>query len=404
MRKLDRKNIRVVVAMSGGVDSSVAAALLKRQGSCAEPGRSIDVVGIFMKFWSDQSASRIVTDKKDNTNRCCSLESEKLARLVAKKIGIPFYVLNVEKEFKKKVVDYFLEEYKKGNTPNPCVVCNKEIKFGFLIKKALELGADFVATGHYTRISVIPSLTGNPGKVENTLDSRFRGNDKRQFKLLKGKDKNKDQSYFLWQLSQEQLSHVLFPVGGYIKPEVRKLARKFNLPTAETPESQEVCFVSDSVNNFLKKYLKPSPGEIKNADGEILGQHNGLWFYTIGQRRGLEIAQGPWYVVGKDFKKNALIISKNKKNLLKKELIVKNVNWVSDEYAEFCGRRKKSILDVEVKIRYKSNFAKAKIFSVGKNKVKVVFQKPQQAITPGQSAVFYKGKELLGGGVIIADD
>ncbi len=345
---MENKNIKVIVAMSGGVDSSVSAALLKRAG--------FDIVGIMMKFWKDGV---------DGKNRCCSVESEKLARLVAKKIGIPFYVVNVEKEFKKKVVDYFLSEYKKGNTPNPCVVCNKEIKFGFLIKKALSLGADFVATGHYASI--------------------------KQGKLLKGVDKEKDQSYFLWQLNQEQLSYVLFPVGGYTKPEVRKLAKKFKLPTVQTPESQEVCFVQNTTNDFLKKYLKTKPGKILDISGEIVGGHQGLWFYTIGQRRGLEIPQGPYYVIDKNFKNNNLIVSKNKKDLDKKELVAENINWILPQ---------KLPLEVKVKIRYKSNFAKAKILSNGKNKVKIIFAKPQKAITPGQSAVFYKGSQLLGGGVI----
>ncbi|MEI7424870.1 MAG: hypothetical protein WCK10_02005, partial [Candidatus Staskawiczbacteria bacterium] len=245
-------NKKVIVGMSGGVDSSVTAALLKQAG--------FDVVGIFMKFWKDG---------KSSDNRCCSVESEKLARLVAKEVGIPFYVLNVEKEFKKKVVDYFLSEYKKGRTPNPCVVCNKEIKFGLLIDKALALGADFIATGHYARTSLgsnlssainffpavgtpfVPAGTSGPRPAKSLLP-----------RLFKGVDKEKDQSYFLWQLNQKKLSHVLFPVGGYTKPEVRKLAKKFKLSTAESPESQEVCFVSDNVNNFLSKYLKTKPGKV----------------------------------------------------------------------------------------------------------------------------------------------
>lgn len=374
MKSGANRKVKVVVAMSGGVDSSVAAALLKRVG--------FEVIGIMMKFWKDGHSS---------DNRCCSVESEKLARMVAKKIGIPFYVLNVEKEFKKKVVDYFLTEYKKGVTPNPCVVCNKEIKFGFLIKKALLLGADFVATGHYARIQ--------------------------KGKLLMGKDKNKDQSYFLWQLDKEQLGRVLFPVGGYTKPEVRKMAEEFKLPTAETPESQEVCFihphtkqehqenlqadkscacygvgVKDTTNNFLKKYLGTKPGNIVNKKGKVLGKHNGLWFYTIGQRRGLEIPQGPYYVINKNFKKNILIVSKKQKDLGKKELVAGDVTWILPQ---------KLPINAEVKIRYKSDFAKAKIFKLAGKKVKVVFQKKQRAITPGQSAVFYKGKELLGGGIIL---
>lgn len=347
---------KIVVAMSGGVDSSVAAALLKKQG--------FDVVGIFMKFWKDGQSSE---------NRCCSVESEKLARLVAKEIGIPFYVLNVEKEFKKKVVDYFLKEYKKGNTPNPCVVCNKEIKFGFLIKKALSLGVDYIATGHYAQI--------------------------KNGRLFKGKDDAKDQAYFLWQLNQNQLKHVLFPVGEYIKPEVRKLAKKFKLPTAETPESQEVCFIKNTTTDFLKKYLKIKSGKIIDKTGKVLGEHQGLWFYTIGQRKSLEVPQGPWYVVNKDFKNNILIVSRDLKDLNRKELVASNINWINPQ---------KLPLNAEVKIRYKAEPVKAKIISMGKNplaslsasKLKVIFAKSQRAITPGQSVVFYKGKELLGGGVI----
>lgn len=357
--------IKVVVAMSGGVDSSVAAALLKRAG--------FNVVGIMMKFWKEGESAE---------NRCCSTDSERMARLVAKKIGIPFYGINVEKEFKKKVVDYFLKEYKNGNTPNPCVVCNKEIKFGFLLKKALSLGADFVATGHYAQNTLAP-LSGA--------------------RLFVARDKEKDQSYFLWQLNQRQLKHILFPVGQYTKSQVRKLAKKFGLPTAEAPESQEVCFIpassagrQNSTNNFLKKYLKANPGKIIDISGKILGRHRGLWFYTIGQRRGLEIPQTsdkskPYYVVEKDFKKNILFVSQNQKDLLKKEFIAKDINWMSAQ---------KLPTNAEVKIRYKSDLAKARIFKLKGSKVKIVFTKPQKAITPGQSVVFYKGRQLLGGGTI----
>jgi len=377
--------------MSGGVDSSVAAALLKDAG--------FDVVGIMMKFWKDSS------DKKGE-NRCCSVESENLARLVAKKIGIPFYVINVEKEFKKKVVDYFLAEYKKGNTPNPCVLCNKEIKFGFLIKKALSLGADFIATGHYARISLGDQVSNFARQLDFSRPGDFASgkpalaSSKNLLpRLYKGKDENKDQSYFLWQLNQKQLGRVLFPVGGYTKPEVRKLAKKFKLPTAETPESQEVCFVSQTTNDFLKKYLKTKPGPIieqaQNGVKKIIGQHNGLWFYTIGQRRGLEIQQGPWFVVAKDFKKNILIVSKDEKDLEKKELIAGDVNWISLQ---------KLPISAEVKIRYKSELFHALIRANKPGSVKVIFTKRPKgyprAITPGQSVVFYKGDQLLGGGII----
>ena len=387
-----KNKARVVVAMSGGVDSSVAAALLKQAG--------FDVIGIMMKFWKEG----VSTD-----NRCCSVESEKLARLVAKEIGIPFYVVNVEKEFKKKVVDYFLQEYKKGNTPNPCVVCNKEIKFGFLIKKALSLGADFVATGHYVRTSLSRSATnffpsaGSPLCPAGQVDQGTKKSSlPRSAKLYVGSDAEKDQSYFLWQLDQKQISRVLFPVGGYKKAEVRKLAKKFNLPTAETPESQEVCFIQNTTSEFLRKHLKSKPGKIVNIDGKVVGEHQGLWFYTIGQRKGLEIPQGPYYAVSKDFKNNILVVSRDEKDLEKNELIAGNVNWIVPQVLP---------IKAEVRIRYKSKLSKAEIFDNGNGKVKVVFVKPslhsgippeagQRAITSGQSAVFYKGKELLGGGVI----
>jgi len=347
-----------------------------------------------LRFWKDG---------KSTDNRCCSVDSENLARVVAEKIGIPFYVVNAEKEFKKKVVDYFLAEYKEGRTPNPCVVCNKEIKFGLLIEKALKLGADYVATGHYTRISFGSNssltLARQRGLTQASAFSRFAGPSKMPAgyasnllpHLFKGADNAKDQSYFLWQLNQDQLKRVLFPVGNMTKKQVRILAKKMNLPTAQTPESQEVCFVQNTTNNFLKKYLKENPGDIVDIKGEILGRHQGLWFYTIGQRRGLEIPQGPYYAVGKDLKNNTLIVSKNIKDLMKKELTAKNVNWINPV---------KLPLKAQVKVRYKNESISSVIRSNNGKGVKIFFSKPQKAITPGQSAVFYKGNQLLGGGII----
>lgn len=392
MKESNKKN-RIIVGMSGGVDSSVAAALLKKAG--------FDVIGIFMKFWKDG---------KSGKNSCCSIESEKLARLVAKKIGIPFYVLNTEKEFKKEVVNYFLKEYKNGVTPNPCVVCNREIKFGYLIKKALSLGADYVATGHYAHISLGKcfSASARPqrGLAQASAISAFGGPCKLpagyatkyipslfspcSVKLLEAKDTEKDQTYFLNQLKQSQLKHVLFPLGEYTKPEVRKLAKKFDLPTAETPESQEVCFVQNTTDEFLNKYLKNKPGKVLDISGKIVGQHNGLWFYTIGQRKGIGLSGGPFYVVGKNLKKNQLIISRNEKDLFKKEMSVKNINWIS-------GEKPKLPIKVKVKVRYRNK----PVDVILNKKNKVIFSKPIRAITPGQSAVFYKGREMLGGGVII---
>jgi tRNA-specific 2-thiouridylase len=367
---------RVICAMSGGLDSSVAAALLK--------GAGFDVIGVFMRFWSEPEKGGLI----GASNRCCSPEAEVRARKVAKILKIPFYVFDFSKEFKKRIVDYFLEGYKKGITPNPCVVCNKEIKFGLLLEKALSLDADFVATGHYARIKGI----------------RNKELGIREFKLLRAKDKNKDQSYFLWMLNQEQLKRILFPIGDYTREEVENLARKFKLPVLGIKKSVEICFIQTTINDFLKKYLKEKPGKIVDTKGKILGDHRGLWFYTIGQRKGIGLSGGPWWVVDKDLKKNFLIVTKNEKDLLKKELICKNANWIS-------GKEPKLPIKVKVKIRNKADFANATIHSTFshlrkcaniKNKIyKVIFEEPQRAITLGQSAVFYKGEEVLGGGIIV---
>jgi len=347
-----KENLRIVVAMSGGVDSSVSAALLKEAG--------FDVIGIFMKFWAGDRLNK-------EYNRCCSKEAEKRARKVASILKIPFYVIDFKKEFKNHVVDYFLVNYKKGITPNPCVVCNKQIKFGLLLKKSKSLGVDFVATGHYVRLK----------KQNNELS------------LIKAKDKEKDQSYFLWKLNQNQLKRILFPVGGYMKSEVRKMAKDFKLPVFDTPESQEVCFIPKTTNEFLKKYLKTKPGRIINLKGKVLGEHQGLWFYTIGQRKGIKLSGGPYYVVDKDKKKNELIVSKNKKDLYKKQIVLKQINWLSK-------KEPKLPLKVQVKIRYHHKSAKAVIAK----KYILKFDKPQKAITPGQSAVFYEKNKVLGGGII----
>jgi len=337
---------KVIIAMSGGVDSSVAAALLKKNG--------YDVVGVFMKFWQEPGEGR--------ENLCCSAKARLDAKRVAVKLNIPFYVLDVQKEFKKRVVDYFIDEYKKGNTPNPCVECNHHIKFKFLIDLAIKMKADYVATGHYA-------------KVKNG-------------KLMAAKDIKKDQSYFLWQLTQKQLSKVIFPLGDYTKEQVRGLAKKFGLLVFNKKDSQEVCFVNTNINEFLKKRINTNTGQIITNDGKKIGEHKGLVFYTVGQRKGIEIGgTGPYYVMRKDFKKNALIISNLQKDLLQKEMMVKNLNWLSGK--SFNGKCK-------VKIRSMAAMVNATI-----KKNKIIFNKPQRAITPGQSAVFYRGGEVLGGGVIL---
>ncbi len=297
---------KVICAMSGGVDSSVSAALLKRAG--------FNVEGVFLKLYDSQNFK----------------EGEKRARRIAGILKIPLRVLDLRKEFKEKIIDYFLKEYQAGRTPNPCVVCNKEIKFDVLFG----LKADLVATGHYARA--------------------FRG------KLLQAKDKNKDQSYFLWRLTSKQLKRVLFPVGQYTKDEVRDFTKKFRLPMFEKAGSQDICFKIPA----------------------------GVKFYTIGQRKGIGLPGGPFWVLGRDAEKN-LILTKNEKDLFKKELTFKKANWIA-------GRPLKFPLKVKAKIRYRSKSAPA---VVHKNN-KVVFSRPQRAITPGQSVVFYKGEEVLGGGII----
>lgn len=372
VRKTKQKeNLRVVVAMSGGVDSSVSAALLKEAG--------FDVIGVFMKFWAGDDLAK-------EYNRCCSKESEKRARKVAAVLKIPFYVIDFKKEFKSKIVDSFLVDYKKGITPNPCVVCNKKIKFGLLLKKAKILGADFIATGHYARIKNLAS--------SKNLDSCFARIKKEDglLVLIKAKDKEKDQSYFLWKLNQNQLKHILFPVGGYMKSEVRKIAKDFRLLVSDAPESQEVCFIPRTTNAFLKKYLKIKPGKIISVKGKVLGEHQGLWFYTIGQRKGIKLPKGPFYVAAKDKKRNLLIVSKNKKDLYQKQAVLKEVSWIS--------RKVPKLLRIKAKIRYRQKLAKARIVKI-KNKYVLIFDRPQKAITSGQSAVIYDKNRVLGGGVIV---
>jgi len=331
--------------MSGGLDSSIAALLLKNSG--------FSVAGVFMSHWSSRRLRK----------------AEIRARKVAKILKIPFHVFNFEKEFKKKVVNYFLDRYNKGITPNPCVVCNKEIKFGLFSEKALKLDADYLATGHYARV--------------------------RQERLLKAKDRGRDQSYFLWMLTQKQLKRILFPIGNCTRNEVKNLAKKFGLSfLLNIPKSVEICFIPKTVKGFLKHYLKPKNGEIVDVKGKIITRHQGLAFYTIGQRKGIGLPGGPYWVLDKDFKKNILIVTKNNKDLSKKELILKKVNWIS-------GKEPKLPFKSMVKIRYRHHPALAVITKDLKLATyNLKFARPQRAVTPGQSAVFYKGSELLGGGII----
>lgn len=373
---------KVICAMSGGVDSSVAAALLLKQG--------YEVIGVFMKLWSE-NRSGLSTALEVKENVCCSYEAATAARKVCQKLKIPFYILNFEKEFKKAVVDYFVREYEAGRTPNPCVICNRDIKGEILLKKVDELGGDFLATGHYTRI------TSENAKIQIPNDKQI-PNPKFKipnYYLYKSKDKNKDQTYFLWMLTQKHLERLLFPVGDYTKTEVRKMAKKWHLPTATRRESQGICFIPDrDVSGFLMRYAKKltEPGDIVNIDGKKLGIHNGLINYTIGQREHLGLG-GPkaYFVLQLNSRTNTLVVGQEA-DLYKKALFCDKINWIS--------KKPKLPAILGAQIRYGHPVEKAKVTEHQKGILKVKFTKPQRAITPGQSIVFYDGEKVLGGAVI----
>ena len=349
---------KVVVAMSGGVDSSVAAALLKEQG--------YEVIGMMLRLWSEPG--------KAESNRCCTPDSMAQARRVAAKLEIPFYVIDAKDVFRETVVEYFLEGYARGETPNPCLVCNRKIRWTFLLDHALALGADYMATGHYVRIQ------------------RAEGGNQ----LLRAVDKSKDQSYVLHVLNQEKLDHALFPVGEYTKPEIRQLAEKYGLPTASRKDSQDLCFLAgEDYRNFLQRNAAEmlQPGEIMTRQGVPLGLHNGLANYTIGQRKGLGVASPvPLYVLGKNAANNTLIVG-TQAELGSRELTARDVDWLSGEAPREAFR-------AEVKTRYTAKEAEAWVRPVGEDQVEVQFDAPQRDITSGQAAVFYQGDVMLGGGII----
>ncbi len=354
-------NKRVVVAMSGGVDSSTTAWILREKG--------YDVIGVTMCIG-------VIDRDPKGPVRCCSLTDIDDARRVALQLGIPFYVFHFREEFEREVVDYFCNEYEQGRTPNPCIICNEKIKFGFFLRKALELGADYIATGHYARLE---------------FDDKTNG-----YVLKKAIDKRKDQSYVLFSLRRDQLPYILFPLGEFKKDEIRKKAFEIGLKVYNKRESQEICFIQDdSYHTLLIQRLKKSiePGPIMDKNGKVIGTHRGIAFYTIGQRRGLRIAKGkPLYVIKIDRERNIIVVGEEA-DVYGERFIVDKVNWISSEVPSetFCAN---------VKIRYNHSGSEAMIYPRGEDKVEVVFKSPQKAITPGQAAVFYDGDKVLGGGWI----
>jgi tRNA-specific 2-thiouridylase len=350
---------RVVVAMSGGVDSSVAAALLKEQG--------YEVMGMMLRLWSEPG--------KEDSNRCCTPDSMAQARRVAAKLDIPFYVIDAKNVFRETVVQYFLDGYARGETPNPCLVCNRQIRWAFLLEHALALGADSMATGHYVRI---------------------RRDESGKSQLLRAVDRSKDQSYVLHVLNQEKLARALFPVGEYSKPDIRAIAEKHGLSTASRKDSQDLCFLAgEDYRNFLQRHAAGTlvPGEILTREGRQVGKHDGLANYTIGQRKGLGIASAvPLYVLGKDAATNSLIVG-TQEELGLHELIARGVTWLSGEVPGEPFR-------AEVKIRYTAKEADAWVMPLPGDEVQVRFDAPQRDITAGQAAVFFQGDVMLGGGII----
>ena len=369
------KKKTVFVGMSGGVDSSVSAALLKEQG--------FEVVGVFIQTWHPDFI------------QCNEVEERRDAMRAAAHIGIPFLTFDFEKEYKKGVADYMIEEYKKGRTPNPDVMCNREVKFGTFLKKALSMGADFVATGHYAQAQKFSEVLSGP-RGNSPDHSKTSEN----FCLVKGTDPSKDQSYFLWTLTQEQLKHILFPVGHLPKTAVRTVAKKFALPVAEKKDSQGICFLGDiDLKEFLKHYIQSKKGNVVNEKGEVIGYHDGAVFLTLGERHGFTITKkGPndsaYYVVAKDIKKNTLIVRqgihdpKNSQNL---SLKLMNTNWVS--------KIPEANKTYHAQVRYHGTFMLCTVKILSKTTATVTITEPF-IVAPGQSVVIYDGTTVVGGGVV----
>lgn len=362
----DNSQTRVVVGMSGGVDSSVTALLLKRQG--------YDVVGVFMKNWDDT----------DENGVCTATEDYKDVAKVATQIGIPYYSVNFEKEYWDRVFKYFIAEYQKGRTPNPDVICNKEIKFKAFIEYANQLGADYVATGHYAG-----------------LERDAAG----QMHLMRARDQHKDQTYFLSQLDHSQLDRVLFPLAGYTKQEVRQIAKEAGLAVADKKDSVGICFIGEDghFREFLSQYLPAQPGEMVTLDGRVVGNHAGLMYYTIGQRRGLGLGgtkenNAPWFVIGKDITKNRLYVGQGFENphLYATHLEASDIHWVDDVVARYG-----TDFHCTAKFRYRQEDEGVQVhLDPAAGQLTVTFDDPARAITPGQAVVFYDGQECLGSAII----
>ena len=359
---MDKK--KVMIGMSGGVDSSVAAALLQEQG--------YEVVGVTLKLWAEESE-----DSARPSGGCCSLDDINDARMVAFKLGIPHYVLNFKDAFQKDVVDYFVREYQCGRTPNPCIACNRHIKFEGLLDKALSMGFDYIATGHYAKI------------ISNPVSSRF--------ELHRGASVKKDQSYVLYHFTQRQLAHMLMPLGDLAKDQTREIAARYGLAIAKKPDSQEICFVPDQdYAAFIERYTgtKSIPGHFIDSKGGILGEHRGIGHYTIGQRKGLGIAFGiPMFVTRISAEDNTVTLGPEEE-VYRTALIAGDLNFIEiKELSEPIG--------IQAKIRYSANPAPANLYPLPDGRARIEFEQPQKAVTPGQSIVFYHGESVVGGGTIL---